>query len=607
MAVKQVADTQKSSKQEVVGWGVAGAPWASSSAYSLSRALATELHALGIEQAFGVLGGGIAPFAAGMAMSGIRFHHFRHEAGAGFAAIEASFESGKPTAIVVTTGPGLLNVVNPVMAARVDGARVLLISGFTSRPQVGRGAVQETSLASMPADLIRPGSLFHDACIPESPEELPGFLQRLARGFHGSTGWVAHLGLPLALQTKMLDGALRPTGDWTIALPHPADAGVEAAMECLKDPGAVLWLGHGALPASKGLCELIEAVRVPVVCSSRAKGVVPEDHPLFVGVTGAGGSRSVKRWFAHRPPHRALVIGTRLGEVTSFLAPELTPIEGWVQVDLSPSAFGAAFPWVGGLGVQAESSNFVRALLDRINRSPSWLAQRRKLTRGIEADIAGIRTPALVEAPREGTVRPSFLMQALQRLVVDGSDALVMSEAGTAFTWCNAGLQFREPYRYRTSAAWGSMGHYTTGCVGAALVGRRQVFTVVGDGAMLMNNEINTAVQYGARVVWVVLNDAQLGLNQHGMTALGMTPVETQMPRTDFVAFARSQGAQGIAAATEADLEAALKQALAADGPIVLDINVDPTIPSPVVADRIASLNRQAGVETAVSDEWEGQ
>lgn len=589
----------------VVGWGAAGAQWASPDAFSLSRALADELHSLGIERAFGVLGGGIAPFSAGMAMSGIRFHHFRHEAGAGFAAIEAAFESKRPTAVVVTTGPGLLNVINPIMAARVDGARLLLISGFTSRPHVGRGAVQETSLASMPADLIRPGSLFHDVCIPESPEELPGFLQRLAGGFQSAAGWVAHLGLPLALQTRMLDGPLRPTGQWTITPPQPEAAGVAAAMKCLRDPNAVLWLGHGALPAHAALRELIELVRVPVVCSSRAKGVVAEDHPLFVGVSGAGGNRSVKTWFAHRPPHQALVIGTRLGEVTSFLAPELTPLEGWVQVDVSSAAFGAAFPAVGGIGVQAESFNFVRALLARVQGSPEWLAARRQATEGMEEDIARNRVPVVIETPRTGTVRPSFLMQALQRRVVDVSDALLMSEAGTAFTWCNAGLHFREPYRYRTSAAWGSMGHFTTGCVGAALVGRRRVVTVVGDGSMLMNNEINTAVQYGARVVWVVLNDAQLGLNQHGMTALGMTPIETQMPRTDFVAFARSQGAHGIAVATEADLDAALDAAMAIDGPVVLDVNIDPTIPSPVVAQRIASLQRQSAEIKEPADEWE--
>ena len=128
-----------------------------------------------------------------------------------------------------------------------------------------------------------------------------------------------------------------------------------------------------------------------------------------------------------------------------------------------------------------------------------------------------------------------------------------------------------------------------------ALAGSRRVVAVVGDGAMLMNNEINTAVQYGARVLWIVLNDAQLGLNQHGMTALGMCPVETQMPRTDFVAFARSQGADGAAVDTEADLDAALQIALAHDGPFVLDVRIDRTIPSPIVAERIRSLQRQAG------------
>jgi acetolactate synthase-1/2/3 large subunit len=149
------------------------------------------------------------------------------------------------------------------------------------------------------------------------------------------------------------------------------------------------------------------------------------------------------------------------------------------------------------------------------------------------------------------------------------------------------------------------MGHFTTGCVGAALVGKRPVVTIVGDGAMLMNNEINTAVQYNARVVWVVLNDAQLGLNQHGMTALGMRPVETQMPRTNFVMFAESQGARGRAVASEADLAGALDWALTTDGPVVLDVNVDPGIPSPVVAERIASLQRQAGTTVEESVEWE--
>lgn len=215
----------------------------------------------------------------------------------------------------------------------------------------------------------------------------------------------------------------------------------------------------------------------------------------------------------------------------------------------------------------------------------------------VDAAIAAARAVedhGAVDVDAGGDVDPRALMDALQDVVVDHSDAIVMSESGTSFTWCNARLRFASPRRYRTSAAWGSMGHVTAGAVGAALAGPRPVVAVVGDGAMLMNNEINTAVQYGARVVWVVLNDAQLGLNEHGMRALGMTPVETQLPRVDFVAFARSQGAKGIAVAHARELRGALRAALADGGPVVVDVRVDRSVPSPVVADRTAMLRRQA-------------
>ncbi len=573
--------------EHVVGWGGTGAAWAASEASSASRAIAMALVGAGVREAFGVLGGGIAPFAAGLSNTPICFHHFRHEAGAGFAAIEAFFETGRPGVVVVTTGPGLFNVLNPAMAARVDGAKLLVISGFTARPQVGRGAVQETSLTTMPSELLRPGSIFHEVAIPETVEELTHALGRIARGFARPGGFVAHLGLPLTLQTRMLDAPLPVAAAWQFDRPAPSLAAIDACLAALADPTSAIWVGHGASEASEPLRRFAEASGLPVISSPRGKGVFPESHPLFVGVSGAGGSPEVQRWFETTRPRHVLVVGTRLGEVTSFLAPGLAPSHGWIHVDLDPSGFGAAFPGVPGQGVIADASLWFAALHERASAT-GWYASRPR-----SPAVERARPPRLL--PRHGgDVRPPYLMQAIQTQVVGPTDAVIMSEAGTSFTWCNAHLHFDTPHRYRTSATWGSMGHFTTGCVGAALVGRR-VVAVVGDGAMLMNNEINTAVQYAANVVWIVLNDAQLGLNEHGMTALGMRPVETQMPRTDFVAFARSQGAAGASVACEAELEAALAKALAHRGPYLLDIAIDRTIPSPVVADRIRSLQRQAG------------
>lgn len=576
-----------SNDKDIVGWGSAGAAWAVPEARTVSRAVVAELGRAGVRDAFGVLGGGIAPFSAALAQSAIRFHHFRHEAGAGFAAIENHFETGRPALVVVTTGPGLFNVLNAVMAARMDSARLLLISGFTARQQVGRGAVQETSFATMPAEVLRPGSLFHDVAIPEVPDELFHVMGRFRRGLSGPGGFVAHLGLPLSMQMKSLEQEPTLAGEWTIHRPGPTERVIDECLEMLMDDSALLWIGHGAR-GSRRLVEFAERSGLPVVCSPRGKGIFPETHPLFVGVSGAGGSPAVKDFFASQRPRHVLVVGTRLGEVTSFLAPGLSPSQSWLHVDLDPTAFGAAFPNVRGCGIVSDASVFFDALHARAEAT-GWYERRPKPP----VRASEIQGTALAARDR-GEVRPPFLMQVLQRRVVEESDALVMSEAGTSFTWCNAHLRFSEEGRYRTSAAWGSMGHFTTGCVGAALAGRRKVVAVVGDGAMLMNNEINTAVQYQANVLWVVLNDAQLGLNEHGMTALGMRPVETQMPRTDFVAFARSQGAEGITVSSEEELDAALVRALAQTGPVVLDVAIDRTIPSPVVAERIKSLQRQA-------------
>lgn len=576
---------------EVVGWGAGGAAWAGPQAASVSRAIAGALYAAGVRECFGVLGGGIAPFAAGLANTQIRLYHFRHEAGAGFAAIEAYHATGRPGVVVVTTGPGLFNVLNAAMAARVDGAKLLVVSGFTSRPQVGRGAVQETSLRSMPTDLTRAGSIFHEVAIPETEEELVHVMGRIVRGFAAPGSFVAHLGLPLALQTRMLASATEPrfatlAAPWQVEAPAPSLAAIDACLDELRDPDALLWVGHGALAASAALRRFAIAARLPVVSSPRAKGVFPETHPLFVGVSGAGGSPEVQQWFASRRPRHVLVVGTRLGEVTSFLSPGLLPREGWTHVDLDATAFGAAFAQVAGRGIVADAGRFF-ALLHARAEATGWFARR-------SVGPASERTVPALLTPTAGEVRPSYLMQELQAQVVRGSDAVVMSEAGTSFTWCNARLRFDAPGRYRSSAAWGSMGHFTTGCVGAALASGRRVVAVVGDGAMLMNNEINTAVQYGADVLWVILNDAQLGLNEQGMTALGMRPVETQMPRTDFVAFARSQGADGAAVNDERELAAALGVALTRSGPYVLDVRVDRSELSPVIAERVRSLQRQA-------------
>jgi acetolactate synthase-1/2/3 large subunit len=172
-------------------------------------------------------------------------------------------------------------------------------------------------------------------------------------------------------------------------------------------------------------------------------------------------------------------------------------------------------------------------------------------------------------------VRPSYLLAQMQRVVVAGSDAWVMAESGNAFCWANHHLRFSEPGRYRVSPGFGSMGHAATGVVGAAIARRGKAVALVGDGAMLMLNELHSAVQYGADALWIVLNDACYLMCAQGMTVMGWTPFSCELPPVDFVALARALGGDGERVTCEAEVGPALVRAMQARGAWVLDVVID--------------------------------
>jgi acetolactate synthase-1/2/3 large subunit len=180
-------------------------------------------------------------------------------------------------------------------------------------------------------------------------------------------------------------------------------------------------------------------------------------------------------------------------------------------------------------------------------------------------------------------------MDSVQRCIVDASDALVLTESGNAFAWGNSLLRFDEPGRYRVSVGFGSMGHAAAGVLGAALVRQRKAVAIVGDGSMLMTNEVSTAVSLHAPAVWIVMNDAGYGMVRQGMRAQGFIPPDVSIPTTDFAMMARAMGADGLVVTSETQLDAALLAAMSAAGPFVVDVRTDPTEAGPW-AKRIEAL-----------------
>ncbi|MEW6729764.1 MAG: thiamine pyrophosphate-dependent enzyme [Acidobacteriota bacterium] len=549
--------------------------------YSVAEVLVQTLYNLGVRIAMGLSGGAVAGLWDAFQQSLIKLLHYRHESGAAFAATEYYFACGRPAAVISTTGPGITNAITGLFAARWEGAKLIFLSASTANSQRGRWSFQETGTNTMGDDFFSAGPLFHYAARIESPNDLPVVAMNLMQGLARPSGFIAHISVPTTVQTSPSNNSLPVCYQRPLSL-EPNEESITKCKQLLSEGPFAIWLGFGARSAASSIRHLAERTGAAVMCSPRGKGIFPEEHQQFVGVTGFGGHDSVLAYMKEFRPLRTLVLGSRLGEFTSFWNPDMVPEKGFIHIDIDPTVPCSAYPSAPTFAIQSDVEEFVIKLI-------KLLPERRVPNHSLELPKPDINE---VELKDNGPVCPDVLMDAIQRIIVDNSDAIVMTEAGNAFAWGTNALRFSAPNRYRVSTGFGSMGHAVTGVLGAALARNSKAVAIVGDGAMLMNNEINTAVHYRLPVVWIVLNDSCYGMIEHGMRCQGYNNLDVHIPHTDFVQFARSMGANGIKVTRETELDQALRMAMAATGPFVVDVEMDASIPPPF-GRRVSSLIAQ--------------
>jgi acetolactate synthase I/II/III large subunit len=320
------------------------------------------------------------------------------------------------------------------------------------------------------------------------------------------------------------------------------------------------------------------------MATPRGKGVIAEDDPAYLGVTGFAGHPSVLTYLDRHRPRYTLVLGTALGDTASGYHPGYAPSIAFVHVDLDPSVHGQAYPAVKTIPVVADTGAFGTRLAELFEAGPPAPVLAAPDVRPF---------PEAAPPGRGDRIHPGRLIDAVQAVFVD-SGRLVMAETGNALAWAVNRLRFTDPERWRgPSGLVGSMGHFSTGVVGAALATSHTAVALVGDGSMLMLNEVSTAVAKNAPAVWVVLNDSCYGMCAQGAQVLGLTDVDCSLPETDFAAYARSLGATGITVRRAGELDGSLAAALRATGPVVVDVHVDPQVAAPT-AGRNAGLLRDS-------------
>lgn len=526
----------------------------------------------GVRTVFGMVGHsnlGLAD-AIRLAVAGgrMRYYGIRHEGAAAFAASAYGKLTGTPAACLTIAGPGATNLLTGLWDAKVDRAPVLALTGQVQTQVFGPGAFQDIDLASAFEAVAR----FSQPVLSTSKH---ADLAALACKTALVEQDVAHLIFPDDAQTLPSDakpaapaGRLGRTG----IAPDPADLDAAVAMlSAARRP--VIVVGHGAYPARAAVIALAERLGAPVLTTFKAKGLVPDDHPLAGGVLGRSGT-PVASWFMNEAD-LLLVLGASFSNHTG-----IAPYKPIVQVDHERMQLGRFHPVT--LPVWADLAAFCAAAAPRLAPHPEAADARAELA-GRWRIWRDEKARRLAEQQGRG-LHSVAVFDALSDLAPP--DAIFAVDVGNNTYSFGRYLETKGTQRVLMSGYLGSIGYGLPAAMGAwaatqdvpALAGR-PVIAISGDGGFgQYAMELTTAVKYGMGITHVLLHNGQLGKISKEQRA-GEWPVwETDLVNPSFSAFARLCGARGETVKTADSLRPALAAALAEPGPALVEVMTDPDL-----------------------------
>jgi acetolactate synthase-1/2/3 large subunit len=518
---------------------------------------------------YGVPGGAISPiYDALVDEQAIRVVHVRHETNALFMAIgHTRMQPGSLPCVLVTSGPGVTNTVTGLAAAIGEGVPVMVLGGEVPRSRFGRRALQEGSpdgidVVSLVRTVTRSASMVGLAAHAEVQVAAAADRARAMRG-------PVFLSLPLdvavapATGTAFLRRALPPLA--------PDPTAIAAAAIALRNAERPLVLvGSGARGASRAVTQLAERLRIPVVTSPKAKGVVPDSSPMCLGVFGYAGHPSASEHLQACPPDVVLALGCGFSEPsTNSWSPALQATKTMIQVDLDPSQLGRNYR--ADLAIQAECELAVEAIDAALGDRGAWATPDLAVTYYEPEAARSDRLP----------LSPARVVTVLQEEVPE--DTIFTADIGEHLLFAIHYLRATHPDQLVASLSFGSMGSGIGAAIGAKLVApERRVVALCGDyGFQMYGMELATCVQEGLDVVFVVMNDSRMRMVEAGMKRIYRRTMAMDGPPVDFAAIARAHGAAGYVAHDATELRRAVRQAR---GPVVIDVRIDPEASFPVNA-----------------------
>jgi len=526
----------------------------------------------GVETIFGLPGDGINGFVEALRThkDHIRYIHVRHEETAAMAATGYAKFTGKLGVCFSTAAPGAIHMLNGLYDAKIDQAPVLAITGMTYHDLIGTHYLQDMNQDYLYQDV----AMYNQRLMgPAHAKNIVDYACRTALSHRA----VAHIALPIDYQSADMSGEKRSKRNlkghtseaFTIPKRVPERLQLEKAARALQGKAKVaILVGAGARGAGAEVIQVADRLGAPVVKSMLGKDVIPDDSPYTTGGTGVVGTRASSDVF--ESCDALVIIGS------SFPYIEFLPKPGQalgIQIDDKPERIGLRYPVEYGLVGDAQATLREWLLYLPRNDDRNFLKQAQK---GAEdwwelMEERGTRN--------DKPMKPQVVAWNLSQALAD--DAIITGDSGTVTTWI-ARMKVRAQQQFSFSGTLCSMAAGLPYAIGAQVAyPGRQVVSFTGDGSLsMMMGDLATLTQYKLPVKIVVLRNNTLGLIKwEQMIYLGNPEYGVDLYPIDFVKVAEACGATGVHIENPKRCKDQLKEALAMDGPVVIECDTDPNEP----------------------------
>lgn len=487
----------------------------------------------------------------------------RHEGAAAFAASAYAKLTGKPAACLTIAGPGATNLLTGMWDAKVDRAPILALTGQVNSQVLGTGNFQECDLSAAFSGV----AAWSQTVLSHSKH---AELMTLAVKHALLERNVSHLIFPDEIQVQpAIDvPAATPTGRITPLQIAPPPESLQQAIEQLKPSRRpVIIVGHGARFHMSAITELAELLNAPILTTFKGKGQIPDDHPLGCGVLGRSGT-PIASWFMNEADV-LLVLGASFSNHTGIY-----PGKPIIQVDFDPLALGKFHPievpvW-GEISIVVEQLK--SALVGQVNTENvrSEISERWGIWRAEKARR---------ELDDRGQGLNSATIFAAMTRQVSANAVIAVDVGNNTYSF---GRYFEcQAQSVLMSGYLGSIGFAFPAAMGAwAAAGHEHpIVSVSGDGGFGQYlAEFTTAVKYQMNITHILLHNDQLGKISKEQRAGEWDVWQTSLHNPDFSKYAQNCGGFGIRVTQQDELDDAIAQALAYDGPALVEIMSDPEL-----------------------------